>query len=346
MPIVAGTVETYDISDGATHGGIREDLSDIIYNISPTECPVMMMIGRGTAKSVLHEWQVDRLEAPDANNSFDEGSEAVFTDPDQAYRIQNYCQISRKTLIVSGTSEAVDKAGRRSEIAYQLAKRAKELKRDMESIIIAGRTTVDADPQGSAVGTTGQPRYMAPMETWFTDGDNDAGDFTGAQPQNLGVGGIATATIDGFMPTVTEQRTDGTQRNFAEADLKDVIKQCWDAGGAPTVIVTGSFNKQAASAFSGNTTRFDRSEDMRLVTAIDIYVSDFGEHRIVPDRFSRDRTALVLTPSMWAIDYLRGFRQFPLAKTGDAEKRELLVEYTLRASNPHASGAVFDLTTS
>jgi hypothetical protein len=321
---------------------MREDLSDIIYNISPTETPFMMMIGRGTATNTTHEWSVDDLLDVDVANFNDEGDEATFAEVAQTTRIQNRSQISNKTVLITGTSETVDKAGRKSELAFQLAKRAKELKRDMETILIAGRATAAAVPQLFLAGTTTAPtRKLTPYETWMTDGLSAA--WTGShQPANYAADATAPASTDGFEPTAAVVH--GTQRAFAEADLKDVIKQCWDQGGDPTVVMTGSFNKQAASAFSGNTTRFDRSEDMRLVTAIDVYVSDFGECRIVPNRFSRERSVLVITPNMWSVDYLRGFRQFPLAKTGDSEKRMLLVEYTLRASNPHASGIVADLT--
>ena len=333
--IVVGSETTYDMTAfGET--AIREDLSDIIYNISPTETPFMMMIGRGTSTNTRHEWQVDELATADFSNATLEGDEAAFAPPTPSIRIDNYCQISSKTLVVTGTTEVVDKAGRKSELAYQLAKEAKELKRDMETILIAGRLTAGGEVQFENAGTNTVARLLSPYETWMTAG--------GGQPKNGVAGHVFPTSTDGFSPTLAG--VDGTQRAFSEADLKDVIKQCWDEGGDPTVVMTGSFNKQAASAFSGNTTRFDRSEDMRLVTAIDIYVSDFGECRIVPNRFSRDRSALVITPNMWSVDYLRGFRQFPLAKTGDAEKRELLVEYTLRASNPHASGIVADLTTS
>ncbi len=328
--------ETYDI--GPTGGAMREDLSDIIYNISPTETPFLMMIGRGTAKSTLHEWQVDELATVDVANNNEEGEDVTTSFPvvEQSSRVQNRTQISLKTVVISGTAETVDKAGRKSELAYQLAKRAKELKRDMEAILIAGRANDGAVPQifsaGTADGATN--RLLTPYETWMTDDDN--------QPKNYASDATEPTTSDGFEPTASPAH--GTQRPFAEADLKDVIKQAWTQGGDPTVVMVGPFNKQAASAFSGNTTRFDRSEDMRLVTAVDIYVSDFGECRIVPNRFSRERSALIITPNMWSVDYLRGFRQFPLAKTGDSEKRELLVEYTLRASNPHASGIVADLT--
>jgi hypothetical protein len=331
MGIVSGTYETFDAK------GEREDLADIIYNISPTETPFMMMVGRGTATATTHEWQIDALATADTANKQIEGDEASFATPTATIRVSNFTQISRKTVIISGTLEQIDKAGRKSELAYQLAKMAKELKRDMESILIAARATAGAVLQMKTIGSTGTAAMLGPCELWFTTGD-----ATAIQPQNRT--GTAPTESNFYEPTATEVL--GTQRAFLEADLKEVIRECWTEGGDPSVIMVGPFNKQALSAFSGNTTRFDRSEDMRLVTAVDVYVSDFGEHRVVPNRFQRDRSALVLTPRMWSVDYLRGFRQFPLAKTGDAEKRELLAEYTLRASNPHASGVVADLTTS
>jgi hypothetical protein len=331
MAVTGNTFETFDSI------GMREDLSDIIYNISPTETPFMMMIGRGTATATTHEWQIDQLATADADNKQAEGDQPSFTAVVPTIRVSNFTQISTKQVVISGTAEAVDKAGRKSELAYQLAKMAKELKRDMESVLIAGRTSAGSEVQMKTIGSTNTAAILGPCELWFTTGD-----VTAIQPQNRT--GTAPTETNFFEPTADEVL--GTQRAFLEADLKEVIREAWTEGGDPSVIMVGPFNKQALSAFSGNTTRFDRSEDMRLVTAVDVYVSDFGEHRVVPNRFSRDRSALILTPRMWSVDYLRGFRQFALAKTGDAEKRELLAEYTLRASNPHASGVVADLTTS
>jgi hypothetical protein len=336
---LTNTYETF------TQVGIREDLSDIIYSISPTETPFMMMMGRGTADNTKHEWQIDELAAADADNKYMQGqddSDAAGYYPEvvATIRVNNYTQISRKSVMVSGTAEVVDKAGRKSELAYQLAKQAKELKRDMESILTAANS--GTIPQAKLPGSSGTAAQLAPYETWMTTATS--------APQSrasVGTAGTGSPQTDGFSPTdTTGDPVDGTQRAFKEADLKEVIREAWTEGGDPSVIMVGPFNKQALSAFSGNTTRFDRSEDMRLVTAVDVYVSDFGEHRVVPNRFSRDRSALVITPRMWSCDYLRGFRQFALAKTGDAEKRTLLAEYTLRASNPHASGIVADLTTS
>jgi hypothetical protein len=332
MAVVTGTYDTH-----TPVIGMREDLSDVIYNISPTETPFMMMVGRGTAKATTHEWQIDALATEAWDNAQVEGDEASFDVPTTTIRVSNFTQISRKTVIVSGTTEQVDKAGRKSELAYQMAKKAKELKRDMESILIAGRTSAGAVPQMKIIGASTVAALLGPYELWMTTGDASA-----IQPQNRT--GTAPTESNYYEPTAVEVH--GTQRAFKESDLKEVIREAWTEGGDPSVIMVGPFNKQALSAFSGNTTRFDRSEDMRLVTAVDVYVSDFGEHRVVPNRFSRDRSALVITPRMWSVDYLRGFKQFPLAKTGDAEKRELLAEYTLRASNPHASGVVADLTTS
>jgi hypothetical protein len=147
-------------------------------------------------------------------------------------------------------------------------------------------------------------------------------------------------------PDTTAAVTDGTARALLESMLKDVIQKVWVAGGDGTLIICGPFNKQTISTFSGNSTRFDKGEDKSLVAAIDVYVSDFGSHRIVPNRFSRGETVLVVTPSLWSVDYLRPFKQKPLAVTGDSEKRLMNVEYTLRCSNMNGSGAVSDLTTS
>lgn len=312
--------------------GRREDLSDTIYSISPTETPAMMMFGRGNATQIYHEWQTDGLVAAVANNHVPEGEEANFVAVASTTRVGNHCQISQKTAVVSGTNEAVSKAGRRRELAYQLQKRAKELKRDMESNILNNASSVAGAHAAPATGTA---RVSAGLPAWLTTNTNRGA--TGADKGfDEGGSGAVVVTL----------ATDGTQRAFLESDLKDTIAQCWDSGGDPSVIMVGHFNKRVASGFTGNSTRFDRGEDKRLVAAVDYYVSDFGTHQIVPNRFSRARDALVITPRMASVDYLRGFRQSAIAKTGDSEKRQLLVEYTLRVSNEAAHGVVADLTTS
>ena len=315
-----GAYETYDAA------GIREDLSDVIYNIDPIECPVLSSAGRGSASQTQHEWQTDNLDTAGFNVQV-EGNDSVFATPTPTVRPYNRTQISEKTIMVSGTLEAVDKAGRGSELSYQLARLSKSLKRDMEYTISRNQALNDG-----AGGPPGTARALASYEDWIT-----------GNRASRGTGG-ADATFSAGTPTTAPG--DGTLRPLIESYLKAVIQNVWVAGGNPTLIVAGPFNKTIISTFSGNSTRFDRGEDKRLVSAIDIYVSDFGDHRIVPDRFSRDESVLVITPELVSVDYLRPFAQKPLAVTGDNMKRLLNVEFTLRMSNAAGCGIVADLTTS
>lgn len=321
MAVLAGSYETY------TTEGDREDLADIIYNIDPVETPFMSSINRGTSSAITHEWQTDNLDTA-AFNAVVESNDSTFSAPQETLRPQNICQISEKTVAISGTLEAIDKAGRKSEVSYQLARMGKSLKRDCEFTLTQN--------QAPAGGSSGVARTLASYECWIT-GTNASRDATSG----------ADATFDGTSAYPTAAPTDSSaDRPLLESMLKNVIQSVWTAGGDPSLIIAGPFNKQVISSFSGNSTRFDKGEDKRLVTAIDVYVSDFGDHRCVPNRFSREQSVLVVTPSLWSTDYLRPFRQHPLAKTGDSEKRLINVEFTLRSSNKAGSGVVADLTTS
>ena len=315
MAIVANTFQTY------TAIGNREDLSDIIYNISPTDTPFMSSIGKEKASGTLHEWQTDALATAAANAQV-EGDEITFNAVTPTVRINNQTQISRKSVIVSGTQDTVNSAGRNNELAYQISKSSKELKRDMEVVLTAN--------QSAAVGGAAAARTSSGLPSWIQTNVNDA-----ANGANGAVGGVDTPGV---------LRTDGTQRAFTEAQLKDVVKQCWDSGGDPSMIMLGSFNKQKLSGFTGGSTKMTQADDKKLVAAIDIYESDFGSMTVVPNRFSRNRDCFVIQPDMWAVAYLRDFQMLDLAVTGDAQKKAMLAEYTLVSKNEAASGAVFDLT--
>lgn len=279
----------------------------------------MSGIDRTDAAAVLHEWQTDSLAAASTSNAVEEGDDATTDAVSVTVRLSNTCQISDKVPRVSGTQEQVRKAGRRSEMSYQVAKMSRELKRDMESILLRNGAE---DTGGSTTA-----RQLGAVNSWL---DTNTSSGTNGSDGSLG----------------NTARTDGTQRNLTEALLKSVIKSCWDAGGDPDCIMVGSHNKQVISGFTGNATRFKGAEDKSLVAAIDIYDSDFGELQIVPNRFMRARDCLLLQKDMWAVAYLRPFTLNPLAKTGDSERRQLLAEYTLESRNEAASGGVFDLTTS
>ena len=320
MAIVTNTFTRYSAI------GIREDLSNVIYNISPEETPFISNVSRENVKNTYFEWQTDALAAASSSNAALEGDDiSSFQAVTPTARVGNYTQISTKNVIISGTLEAVDKAGRRSELTYQLAKMGSELKRDMESALLAN--------QAAVAGNTTTARRTAGLPAWLTSNTS------------FGTGG-ADPTV-GSTPTAA--RTDGTQRAFTEALLKDVIAEVWTSGGTPKMLMVGAFNKQAASAFAGIATKFrdvPAGQQAQIIGAADVYVSDFGTVNIVPNRFQRARDAFVVDPEYASLAILRPIQQTELAKTGDAEKRLMLVEYGLKVSNQAAHGIVADLTTS
>ena len=308
--------ETFDTYDSI---GEREDLSDVIYNISPTDTPFLSSAAKTQATAVLHEWQTDSLASAVTSNAVIEGDEATADAVAATTRLSNSSQILDKVVTITGTQEAVDKAGRASEIAYQVAKKAKELKRDLESSLTSNNAEV--------TGGSGTARQLGGLGSWVATND-----VFGSGGASGGLGNTA--------------RTNGTQRAFTEAQLKSVIKSVWNEGGNPQIIMVGPFNKQKLSGFTGNSTRFDAGADATLYTSVDVYASDFGQTQVIPNRFSRDREAWVLDMDMWGVAFLRDFTMHELAKTGDTEKRQLLVECTLESRNEAASGMIADLTTS
>lgn len=308
--------------------GNREDLSNNIYNISPEDTPFISNAGRDRANATLFEWQTDSLAAAAANAQL-QGDDIVTTvDAVTATaRLGNRTMISRKTVLVSGTQDAVDKAGRKKELAYQLAKKSAELKRDMEYNLIGL----------NLAGVTGNST-TAPVTATFSAFIKTNYDMN----------------TDGVNPTYTSgvpnlPRTDGTNtRTFTETILKNVLQKCWTNGAKPELLMTGPINKQRVSGFSGIATRFrdvGAGKPAQIIGAADVYVSDFGNITVVPNRFQRERDAWVLDTDYYAVAFLRPFMQVELAKTGDAEKRMVLAEYGLKVMNEAAHGGAFDLQT-
>ncbi len=300
--------------------GQREDLSDVIYNISPTDTPIMSSIGKTKATAVYHEWQTDSLAAATVANAAVEGDDATDATMSPTVRVGNYTQIVQKTIKISGTLESVDKAGRRSEKAYQLAKASAEIKRDMETIISAN--------QGRDAGTSSSARKLGALLSWIKT--NTSKGTSGTDPTTIGV----------------STRSDGATRSFTEAILKDVIQKVYVSGGSPKVLMVGAYQKQVASSFAGIAAQrymAPGNEPTTIVSAADVYMSDFGSISIVPNRFMRTRDALVLDPDYAALAYLRPFATNELAKTGDAEKTQILAEFTLEVRNEAAHGIAADL---
>jgi len=315
-----------------TQIGIREDLSNAIYDISPLDFPFMTSISRGApAKNRFVEWQTDALATAVTTNQAIEGADASYSTATPTVRLRNFTQISQKSIAVSGTAQAVTTAGREEELAYQIAKRSKEIKRDMESSFTQNIA--------SRAGSASTARRMAGYEAWITTNTSRG---SGGSSGGYTAAGTVTAATDA---TSTNQRT------FTETRLKAVIQQCWSSGGNPNLVIVGPINKQKASAFAGITTKFTdfgnagSSSALTIVAAADMYLSDFGKLKIVPNRFSRERSCLVIDPEYWSIHYLRPFAVNPINKTGDADRRQLITEYTLCSRNQRASGILADLTT-
>jgi hypothetical protein len=320
MAIVTNTFTTFDAK------GIREDLSNIITSISPEETPYMSNIGRESISNSLFEFQSDTLAAAAANKQIEGDDVASFDAVTATVRLQNYAQISRKTIILSATEEVVNKAGRRSELAYQIAKRSAELKRDQEFTMLNGAV--------AAAGSTSTARGTASLGAWVK---------TNVDMQTNG-------TNPSYTTLPNSARTDGNVRTFTETILKNVIQQVWSAGGTPKILMTGPVNKQRVSGFAGiASSRFNINggeKPATLIGAVDVYVSDFGNVSVIANRFQRERDAWVLDPEYAKMVVLRPYQQIELAKTGDAEKRMLLVEWGHKVLAENAHGLAADLITS
>lgn len=310
----SGTYSTYDAANA-----INEDLHQTIYNIDPVDTPVLSMASDGKCIATLHEWLTDSLDTPDGANARIEGDDKTGTAITAPSRLVNYTQISDKVVVLTGTGLAVDSVDGASKMAYNVAQKSKALKRDMETII--------AGNQASVAGDDSTARKLRSLEAWYP-----------AANSNRGTGGAAGSTTQAATDATT-----GDLRAIKESLLKDVLQKVWTLGGNPDYIVAGGVNKQRISGFAGNATRVNTSDD-KLMAAVDVYESDFGSLKIVPDRFSRSRTVHVLQSDMLSVDYLRQFYTSPLAKTGDSEKMLVLAEYTLRVNNPNAHGVIADLT--
>lgn len=326
---MAQATGTFDSYDGK---GLREDLANTIYNISPSDTPFFSMVPKTKAKATKHEWQTDALASATTDNAFIEGDEYSYVDPSATVRVGNYCQIMRKSVKISGTLEAVDKAGRKSEMAYQTAKRGLELRTDIEKILL--------NNQASVAGDATTARKLGGLPAWLTS--NDARSTGGSDGGYVATTGLVAVATDA---TTTQQRT------FSETLLKSVLKSTYVAGGNPSILMVGPFNKQVFSAFTGiSDLRHDgingKKGQATIQGAADFYISDYGTLTVVTNRFQRERDVFVLDKSKVAVAELRPMGRTTPAKTGDADNRVIDCEMTLVVRNEAAHGIIADCTTS
>jgi hypothetical protein len=323
MAVNANTNKSYDVKT------IREDLQDAMISISPTETPFQSAIGRKSVTNTSFEWSEVDLAAPAANRVL-EGEAAPGNDaPTNAVRLSQYTQISDKVVEVSDTNQKVNGVADAQTVAKQIAYKLKELKRDMEVMLLSNVAAVPGDATTARV-TAGLPAFLR----------------TNVDRGTSGASGTLSGTTSGY---VNAAATDGTPRALTEAMLKSVIAQCWDNGAEPSIVLCGSAVKQKiSSTFTGSATKFKNVDDKKVVAAVDLYVSDFGELQIVPTRFLETRTVagrdvFVLDPNYARVAYLQTVQQKPLARTGHAERRLISTEYGLQIDSQKAHGVIADI---
>lgn len=330
MAQVSNTYETYDAV------GNREELADRIYQIDPEETPFISLIGRKSVVSTHPEWQTDTLATPVTTNQQPEGNDWSYDAITPTTRVGNYTQISDKKIIISRTQEKTSKAGRKSELAREIAKKGVELRTDMEVSLLSN----NASSAGSGDGATN--RTAGGFRAWLASNDD------------MGAGGSSGGFNTGT--GVVDAATNGTQRAFTKAIMDAVILSTYNAGGSPTSVIVSPYVKTVFSTFldDANVVPLRRpapsgSKQASLLAAADMYQSDFGTLAIIPNRqmaragAAVARNAFFVDPKMVSMGVFDDIQLVKPAKTGDAEKRVLVTEYTLCVNNEAAHGVAADL---
>lgn len=320
MAIIANTFLTFSAV------GIREQLANLIANISPEDTPGLTSSRKGTVRNTLYEWQRDALAAAGANAQVQGDDITAFPAVVATVRMGNRTQIMRKLALVADTLEATDRAGRDKEMSYQLMLRAAELKRDQETAIFANT--------GAVTGSSA----VAPL---FGSLGAMVGSISGTNVSKEATGTNPTDAV-----LFTDPRNDGATRAFTEAFLKTVVSGVWTLGGSPDTLMVDAIQKAVVSGFAGVATKTYFQEAKRpsaIIGSADVYVSEFGVISVVPNRFQRPRDAWLLDFSAIKVVYLRPYKVVELAKTGDAEKRMLILEMGLIVDHEQKLGLIADL---
>lgn len=315
MAQTTGTFSSYDAV------GNREDLSDMIFDISPTETPFLTAIKKKKATATTHEWQTDSLTAA-AQNAQIEGNEASASAPSATTRLSNYTQIHAKHAVVTRTQEVVNKAGRKSEMAYQVARRLKELKRDAEYGALDGGAAIG---NAKVAGNDSTAREMGSLNTYLVT--------------NVSVGSTGAAAAGNGAAAMTG----GSDRDLTAALLDAVLATAYTNGGDPSLLLVSPTNKTVVGDFTaGGATRYVTTDAKKLTTSIDVYVGDFHTLKVVPCRQLIGDNVYAIDPEYMAIAELDGVKTTDLAKVGDAERKLITWELTLEVCNEKAHALVAD----
>ena len=314
---------TFDSYDAV---GIREDLSDVIYNISPESTPFYSKCRKSTAKNTFVEWQTDTLRASGVNAHI-EGDATTAAARTATSRLGSYTQIFKDAVVIPDTDQGLSKAGRAREIAYQTLKIAKEQKLDIEKALFANQARVS--------GSSTLARKLAGVPAWLITNVNFV---TGGSPSG------ANPTGDG-----TDARTDdGTPTAFSQAKFDDVMQSIWEEGGKPDTVYLSAFQMNVALGFTGNNNQRStvQAGDSKVIKSLDVYVTPWGTVEFMPSRENRSADVYIMQDDMWEVSVLRPTKNVELAKNGDNTTRQIVTELTLLCRNEKASGGIFDNTVS
>ena len=318
----SNTFDSYDAN------GIREDLQNVIYDISPEETPFYSSMKKVSASNTFHEWQTDALRSS-ASNAHIEGDDTTAEARTATTRMGNYTQIFKNAVVVPDTDGSLDKAGRSAEMAYQTLKIAKEQKLDIEKALF--------DNNEHVAGSATVARELAGVPT-----------FINSNIGNIGTSGVNPESVTGWTVPGSKARTDGTATVFAQADFDSTMQSIWEAGGRPDTVYLSAYQMNKALGFTGNNNQRStvKAESESVINHMDVYVTPWGTVEFVPTRENRGRDVFIMQSDMWSCGILRPTKNTELAKTGDSTKRQVLTELTLISKNEKASGAVIDCTTS
>ena len=304
--------------------GEREQLADVIYRIDPDETPIFSALKKETSNGIFTEWQVQELAGASSTNFVNEGADASIAAATATTRLGNYHQISVKAVAVSKTLDAVEKAGRDREVAYQKVLKSLELRRDIEKAI------GDTDVARSA----SDPRKSASLTCWITNGS---------------VGATAGAFSSGYG---TDAITGGDDRALSLALIEDGMQDAWTDGGNPSMMVCSATNRAnfsdltASSNLVNNQVNMTQAKEVTYVGSTSVFLTDFGTIEVAPSRFMGNDRLFLLDPNFASVSTLNGrnFTENEIAPTGDAEKFQIVTEWALKVQAPKAHAMVMDLS--
>ena len=317
MPKVANAFATYQA------GGNREDLSNAIYNIDPFDTPVMSAIRRRNVKNRQFDWQTEFLPTVNPNNAQPEGFVLSNNPATPTVRNSNVAQISERDATVSGSQEESDAAGKGSEMAHQMAMASKVLKSDMETILCGRQPRVD-----ETTGNQPTARTTEAISHWLARAKDKTGAVAGAIAPGTSVAALPVLPGDAFaVPTAVQ---------ITEAMLGDAMQKAYTNGASPTLWVVPPGPKRTVSTFVGRSTTQVLVGKTEVVSTVDVIATDFGRVKVIPSRWVPSDVGLLIDADYAAVAFFRSFRQYLMARTGDAETRMIVVEWGLEMRNPLA----------